>query len=124
MRFIKILFIVLVIVLFAVFYSQNEGVFTYNFELKLDLWKYMIGPYLTKNIVIILAAFVMGALVTVIYGALQSIGASAESRQKSRRIKELEARVQELSEEKRQKEQETSPFAPTVTREHGTSQDG
>lgn len=124
MRFIKIIFIILVLVLFAVFYSQNENVFTYKFELKLDLWKYIIGPYLTKNIVIILGAFVIGALVTIIYGALQAIGGSAESRQKSKRIKELEARVQELSEEKRQKEQETSPFAPSATHEQSTTQDG
>lgn len=127
MRFIKIIFIVLVILLFAIIYTQNLDVFTHKFELKLDFKSYLVGPYITQNIVIILAAFVIGAFVAVIFGALQSIGGSAESRQKSRRIKELEARVQELSEEKRQAQQETSgtsPFAPSATQEQGTPQDG
>lgn len=120
MRFIKIIFIVLVILLFAIIYTQNLDVFTHQFELKLDFKSYLVGPYLTQNIVIILAAFVIGAFVAVIFGALQSIGGSSESRQKSRRIKELEARVRELSADSRQKEQQTSPFAPSATGEHDT----
>lgn len=104
MRFIKIIFIVLVILLFAIIYTQNLDVFTYEFTLKLDLKTYLIGPYKTKNVVIILAGFVVGALVAVIFGALQSISSSSDSRYKSRRINELEARVKELSEQKKREE--------------------
>ncbi len=115
MRFIKIIFIVLVILLFAVIYTQNLDVFTYEFELKLDLKRYIVGPYLTKNIVIILTGFVVGALVAIIFGALQSISAGSESRYKSRRIKELEARVKEISEQRKHEEHvsatSSSPFA-------------
>jgi len=70
----------------------------------MDLNQYMIGPYITKNIVLILSAFVLGVLVALIFGALQSISASSNSRQKSRRIRELEAHVAELS-------QKTQPSA-------------
>lgn len=117
MRFIKIIFIVLVILLFAIIYTQNLDVFTYEFTLKLDLKSYVIGPYTTKNVVIILAGFVVGALVAVIFGALQSLSSSSESRYKSRRINELEARVKELSAQKQHEEpavaaSSSSPFDP------------
>ena len=99
MKFIKILFIVLVILLFAIIYTQNLDVFTHDFQLQLDLKTKVIGPYVTKNVVIILAAFLVGALVTIFFGALQSLSSSADSRDKSRRIKELEARNRQLSDE-------------------------
>ena len=125
MKFIKILFIVLIILLFAIVYTQNLDVFTHDFQLKLDLKTHVIGPYVTKNVVIILGAFLVGALVTIFFGALQSISASADSRDKSRRVKELEARNRQLSDEnqrlQREKERiaaapaDSSPFSsPTV----------
>lgn len=97
MRFIRLIIIVLIIVLFAIIYTQNLEVFTHSFELQMDLNQYMIGPYITTNIVLILSAFVLGVLVAIIFGALSSITASSESRQKSRRIKELEAQLAEGS---------------------------
>ncbi|MFI5322097.1 MAG: hypothetical protein ACHQ6U_00890 [Thermodesulfobacteriota bacterium] len=116
MRYIKVLFIILIILLFAIIYTQNLDTFTHEFELKLDLKSYVIGPYITKNIVIILSAFAAGAVIAVIFGALQSIGGSSESKEKSRRIRELEARNKELIEEKQReqklKKPETSPFTP------------
>ena len=135
MKFIKILFIVLVILLFAIIYTQNLDVFTHDFQLQLDLKTHVIGPYVTKNVVIILAAFLVGALVTIFFGALQSLSSSADSRDKSRRIKELEAKNRQLSDEnqklRREKEKsaataaastsapaDTSPFSsPTVVDE-------
>jgi len=98
MRFIRLIFIVLIIVFFAIIYTQNLEVFTHTFQLQLDLNQYMIGPYITKNIVLILSAFVLGVIVAIIFGALQSIATSSASRHKSRRIKELEAQLSEPSE--------------------------
>ena len=98
MRFIRIILIVLIIVFFAIIYTQNLEVFTHSFQLQLDLNQYLIGPYITKNVVLILSAFVLGVIVALIFGALQSISAGSQSRQKSRKIKELEARLSELSE--------------------------
>lgn len=97
MRFIRLIIIVLIIVFFAIIYTQNLEVFTQQFQLQMDLNQYMVGPYVTKNIVLILSAFVLGVVVALIFGAIGSISASSESRQKSRRIKELEAQVNELS---------------------------
>lgn len=98
MRFIRLILIVLIIVFFAIIYTQNLEVFTHSFQLQLDLNQYLIGPYITKNVVLILSAFVLGVIVALIFGALQSISAGSQSRQKSRRIKELEARLSGLSE--------------------------
>ncbi|GJM16607.1 MAG: hypothetical protein DHS20C13_19340 [Thermodesulfobacteriota bacterium] len=104
MRFIRLIIIVLIIVFFAIIYTQNLEVFTHQFQLQMDLNQYMIGPYITKNIVLILSAFVLGVVVALIFGALQIISSGSDSRQKSRRIRELEAHVAELS-------QKTQPSA-------------
>ena len=93
MRFLRVIFIVIIIVLFAIIYTQNLDVFTHTFELKLDFKSYLIGPYLTKNIVLILVAFVVGAFVALVFGALQSMSASADAK---RKIKDLQAQVKEL----------------------------
>ena len=118
MRFIKVLFIILIILLFAILYTQNIDMFTHEFTLKLDLKKYIIGPYITKNVVIILTAFAAGAVVAVIFGALQAIGAGSDSKEKSRRIRELETRNKELLDEIQREdklsksEPSSSPFGP------------
>jgi len=116
MRFIKVLFIILIIVFFAILYTQNDKVFTQEVMLRLDLKIYDIGPYITMNVVIILAAFVAGAVLAVIFGALQSISSGSESKEKSRRIRELEARNRELIEDRQREEKlkkpESSPFTP------------
>ena len=123
MRFIRLLIIVLIIVFFAIIYTQNLEVFTHTFELQMDLNQYMVGPYITKNIVLILSAFVLGVVVAIIFGALSSITASSESRQKSRRIKELEAQLADsgvsvgnqapaASQESPSSEGGSSPFSP------------
>ena len=118
MRFIKVLFIILIILFFAILYTQNIDMFTHEVTLGLNLKFYKIGPYLTMNVVIILTAFAAGAVVAVIFGALQSIGAGADSKEKSRRIRELEARNRELTEEiqreamLKKSDPSSSPFGP------------
>ncbi|HML94882.1 MAG TPA: LapA family protein [Thermodesulfobacteriota bacterium] len=114
MKFIKILFIVLIILLFAIIYTQNLDVFTHDFQLQLDLKTHVIGPYVTKNVVIILAAFLVGALVTIFFGALQSLSSSADSRDKSRKIKELEARNRQLADENQRLQREKEKSAVTA----------
>jgi hypothetical protein len=116
MRFIKVLFIILIILFFAILYTQNMNMFTQEITLRLDLKIYDIGPYITMNVVIILAAFAAGAVVALIFGAMQSISSSSESKEKSRRIRELEARNRELIEDKQREEKlkkpDSSPFTP------------
>jgi hypothetical protein len=116
MRYIKVLFIILIILFFAILYTQNIDMFTHEITLRLDLKFYDIGPYITMNVVIILAAFAAGAVVAIIFGALQSVSAGSESKEKSRRIRELEARNRELIEEKQREDKlrkpDSSPFTP------------
>jgi hypothetical protein len=128
MRYIKVLFIILIILLFAIIYTQNLDTFTHEFQLKLDLKSYVIGPYITKNIVIILSSFAVGAVIAIIFGVLQSIGASSDSKEKSRRIRELEARNRELMDEIQRegklKKAETSPFTPPTVVDNSGSSEG
>lgn len=93
MRFLRVIFIIIIIVFFAIIYTQNLDVFTQSFELQVDLNKYLIGPYITKNIVIILSAFVLGAFVALVFGALQSMTVSSDAK---RKIKNLQGQVKEL----------------------------
>ena len=113
MRFLRIIFIVIIIILFAIIYTQNLDVFTHSFELKLDLKSYFVGPYITKNIVLILGAFVVGAFVAIVFGALQSMTTSSDAK---RKIKELKAQVKELSHEDpdvvEEEKKDSSPFTP------------
>ena len=128
MRYIKVLFIILIILFFAILYTQNLDMFTHEFELKLDLKRYVIGPYITKNVVIILATFAVGAVIAVIFGALQSIRASSDSKEKSRRIRELEAKNKELLDERQREEKlkrgGTSPFTPPTVIDDSSSAQG
>ena len=119
MRFIRLIIIVLIIVFFAIIYTQNLEVFTHQFQLQMDLNQYMIGPYITKNIVLILSAFVLGVVVALIFGALQVISAGSDSRQKTRRIRELEAHVAELSQ--KTQPSASAPIASTPAEEEESS---
>ena len=120
MRFLRIIFIVIIIILFAIIYTQNLDVFTHAFELKLDLNSYYLGPYITKNIVLILGAFVVGAFVAVVFGALQSMTASSEAKRKIKdlqaQVKELQSHIKELTSEGpavvEEEPKDGSPFSP------------
>ncbi|MEM7009012.1 MAG: LapA family protein [Thermodesulfobacteriota bacterium] len=121
MRFIRLLIIVLIIIFFAIIYTQNLDVFTHKFELQMDLNQYMVGPYITQNVVLILSAFVLGVVVSIIFGALQFISAGSDSRQKSRRIKELEAQVAELSESRNTPAAQPAPAPESGSDEGGSN---
>ena len=90
MRFIKILIIAILFVLALVLIIQNQAVFTQKFELKLDLIVYQIGPYITSNLVIVVAAFLIGVFFAIMWGAFSSVAARSRLREKDKRIKELE----------------------------------
>ena len=96
MRFVKILFMLVLFVLFAILYVQNQDVVNHVFKFKLDLSFAKIGPYLVYNILIIGIAFIIGVLFSTILGALNTSGKSSELRQKNKRIKELETEVLDL----------------------------
>ncbi len=119
MRYLRIIFIVIIIIFFAIIYTQNLDVFTHTFELKMDLNKYFVGPYITKNIVLILGAFVVGAFVALVFGALGSMSASSDAKRKIRdlqaQVKELQSHIKELTSEDpavvEEEQKSDSPFS-------------
>lgn len=90
MRFIRILiqaiiFIALILVIF-----QNQAVFTHEFELGIDLQIWNSGTFVTSNIVLIASAFLLGVILTILWGAFSSAGKSSTIKQQRKKIKELE----------------------------------
>ncbi len=90
MRFIKILILAILFVIALVLIIQNQNVFTQQFELKLDLMVYQIGPYITSNLVLVVSAFLIGVLFALIWGAVSTVSFRSRLREKDQRIKELE----------------------------------
>lgn len=97
MRFIKIIILAICVILVIAFFTQNQEVFTHDFELKLDLKFFQIGPYLTTNIVIILVTFLIGVLFAIVWGALRSGSLKSRIKEQQRRINELETQQPEPS---------------------------
>src|SRR5919108_3299647 len=96
MKFVKIILLALIFVLFIALVIQNQQVFTHVFSLKLNLNFYEIGPYLVTNLVLIAVSFLVGVIFAVLYGALSAISMRTELREKNRRIKELEKQKTEV----------------------------
>ena len=96
MKFIKIIILALIFVLFIALVIQNQQVFTQAFSLKLNLNFYQIGPYLVTNLVLIAVSFLIGVIFAVLYGALSAVSMRRELREKDRRIKELERQRTEV----------------------------
>jgi hypothetical protein len=97
MRFIKIIILAFCVVLVIAFFTQNQEVFTREFELKLDLKFYQIGPYLTTNIVIILMTFLIGVLFAIFWGAFHTGALKSRIKNQQLRIRELEDKDTEPS---------------------------
>jgi uncharacterized membrane protein YciS (DUF1049 family) len=95
MKFIKIIVIALLFVLALTLIIQNQEVFNQEFNLKLDLKVYQIGPYITSNLVIIVASFLIGVIFAVVLGAFYAVSIRGELKEKEKRIKELEKEKRE-----------------------------
>lgn len=106
MKYIKTIFVAIIIVVFCVLYVQNEDVFTYQFRLNFDLSVYKIGPYLVYNVALIGAAFVLGVLFSVIYGVFHSGGKSSELSKKDEKIRGLQNKISDLENKLSEKEDE------------------
>ncbi len=105
MKYIKTIFVAIIVVVFCVLYVQNEDVFTYQFRLNFDISVYKIGPYLVYNVALIGASFVLGVLFSVIYGVFHSTGKSSELNKKDEKIKSLETKVSDLEQQLSEKEE-------------------
>lgn len=96
MKYLKTIFVAIIIVVFCVLYVQNEAVFTHQFRLNFDLSVYKVGPYLVYNVALIGAAFVLGVLFSLIYGIFHSTGKSSELSKKDAKIRDLENRISDM----------------------------
>ncbi len=109
MRFIKVLFLLVLFVSSILFFSQNNDALLQELTLKLDI------PYLmTLHSVplplgfIILASFVEGALLTMIYFAVDKIRSGSKLRECKPRMASLE---QELNSLRNMPISEDQPYA-------------
>lgn len=115
MKYLKTIFVAIIIVVFCVLYVQNEDVFTNQFRLNFDLSIYKIGPYIVYNVALIGAAFVLGVLFSLIYGIFHTTGKSSELSKKDAKIRELENRISEMKKESGTSQQSsggTGVFSP------------
>jgi len=90
MRFIRILIQAIIFVALILIIFQNQAVFTHEFELGLDLQIWNSGTFVTSNIVLIASAFLLGVILTILWGAFSSAGKSSTIKQQRKKIKELE----------------------------------
>ena len=90
MRFIKILIQAIIFVGLILVIFQNQAVFTHEFELGLNLQVWNSGTFVTSNIVLIAAAFLLGVILTILWGAFSSAGKSSTIKEQRKKIKELE----------------------------------
>ena len=122
MKYLKTIFVALILVIFCILYVQNQEVFTHQFRLNFDLSFYKIGPYLVYNVALIGVAFAIGVLFSVLYGVLHSSGKSSEMNRKNDRIRELEDEVSDLRKKQKAGEKSSfasSPFTPPAGGEAG-----
>jgi len=90
MKFIRILIQAIIFVALILVIFQNQAVFTHEFELGLDLQIWNSGTFETSNIVLIASAFLLGVILTILWGAFSSAGKSSTIKQQRKKIKELE----------------------------------
>jgi uncharacterized membrane protein YciS (DUF1049 family) len=90
MRFIKILIQAIIFIALILIIIQNEEVFTHEFQLGLDLEVWNSGTFVTSNIVLIAAAFLLGVILTILWGAFSSTSQRSKIKEQKRKIKELE----------------------------------
>ena len=91
MKFIRILIQAIIFVGLILVIFQNQAVFTHQFELGLNLQVWNSGTFVTSNIVLIAAAFLLGVILTILWGAFSSVGKSSTIKEQKKKIKELES---------------------------------
>jgi len=109
MRFIKVLFLLALFVFSILFFSQNNDVLLQTLQLKLDI------PYaMTVHSIplpfgfLVLAAFVAGCLMTMVYFAVDKIRAGSKLKECKTRMASLE---QELNSLRNMPISEDQPYA-------------
>lgn len=115
MRFIKVLFLLALFVFSILFFSQNNDVLLQELTLKLDIPYAMTLHSIPLPFgVLILAAFVAGSLLTMIYFAVDKFRSAAALKECKTRMASLE---QELNSLRNMPISEDQPYASEETKE-------
>jgi len=89
MRFIRIIFTTIFFLIALALIIQNRPVFSYGFELKLDL---LFVQFISKpipNITLIGGSFILGVLFAILWGALYALSMRGRLKEQEREIKGL-----------------------------------
>lgn len=113
MRFLRILLVLVFIIFICVLYIQNQEIVNHVFKFKLDLLFTEYGPIGVYNVGIIAVAFVLGVLLSVIFGAFSSGGKGSELKRKNKTIKDLENEIIHLENKVRDLENQNSDSEST-----------
>ncbi|MGH7884279.1 MAG: LapA family protein [Thermodesulfobacteriota bacterium] len=108
MRFLRIILVVIFIILICVLYIENQEIVNHVFKFKLNLLFTEYGPVGVYNVGIITIAFVIGVLLSVIFGVFSSAGKSSELKIKNKTIKDLENEIIHLENKVRDFENKSS----------------
>ncbi len=105
MKYIKLVIVAMIILIFFLAVFQNVDVFSHNYKFGLDLTLYQTPVYHVKNYALLAFAFAFGVVLSLFLGIFSSCGKRSEIKNKNRRIKELE---NELSDIRKSKTSETN----------------
>lgn len=124
MRFLRIILILIFVLLVCVLYIQNQEIVNHVFKFQIDLEVVKYGPIGVYNIGIITAAFVVGVLFAVIFGAFNSISKSSKLRQKDKTIKDLENEIMHLENKTRGTQAKSSSTTSDDTKQNAFTPPG
>lgn len=93
MKPLKIIVLAILFILTIVVVLQNHEVFTHEFELGIDLQVVSFGPFLAKNLLLQIIAFIFGVLFAVMWGAFHAGSLRRELREARQKTRELENKL-------------------------------
>lgn len=95
MKFLKTLIQAVIFILLLLIIVQNQEVFTHEFQLALNIILWESGTFATSNIVLIAAAFLIGVILSIVWGVFRNAALKSTIKQQKKQIRELESRSPE-----------------------------
>ncbi len=95
MKFLKTLIQAVIFILLLLIIVQNQEVFTHEFQLALNIILWESGTFATSNIVLIAAAFLIGVILSIVWGVFRNAALKSTIKQQKKQIRELENRSPE-----------------------------
>ncbi|MDQ7032642.1 MAG: LapA family protein [Desulfonauticus sp.] len=96
MRYVKIIFFVILFFFSILFFIQNNELITSSISLKLEFLGFAISSPAIPLYLLVLSSFVLGAFVTVLYLLSDRIKIGSQLKEARKKIKELEKELSSL----------------------------